>query len=58
MYERYGAFLKRVVRSLISKKVIPLVRGHAAGGAVGWGTALNARRPRVRFPIVSVGIFQ
>ena len=25
----------------------------ARGGAVGWGTALQARRSRVRFPIVS-----
>ena len=27
--------------------------GHAAGGAVGSGTALQAGRSRVRFPIVS-----
>jgi hypothetical protein len=26
-------------------------KGHAAGGAVGWGTALQARSSRVRFPI-------
>ena len=27
------------------------------GGSVGWGTALQARRSRVRFPTVSLGIF-
>ena len=31
--------------------------GHAAGGAVGWGTALQTGRSRVRFPIVSLEIF-
>jgi hypothetical protein len=30
-------------------------RGH--GSAVGWGTALQARRSRVRFPMVSLEIF-
>jgi hypothetical protein len=29
-----------------------LQRGYAAGGAVGWGTALQAERSRVRFPMV------
>jgi len=31
--------------------------GHAASGAVGWGTALQARSSRVRFPIVSLKFF-
>jgi len=31
--------------------------GHAAGGAVGWGTALQAIRPRVLFPMVSLEFF-
>ena len=34
-----------------------LIWGHAAGGAVGWGTALQARRSRVRFPMVSLELF-
>jgi hypothetical protein len=34
-----------------------LYMGHAAGGAVGWGTALQARRSRVRFPMVSLKFF-
>ena len=29
----------------------------ARGGAVGWGTAIQARRSRVRFPIVSLEFF-
>jgi hypothetical protein len=29
------------------------IRGHAAGISVGWDTALQARRSRVQFPIVS-----
>jgi hypothetical protein len=28
--------------------------GHAAGGAVGWGTALQVGRSRVRFPMLSM----
>ena len=32
-------------------------QGHAAGGAVGWGTALKAGRLRVRFPMVSLELF-
>ena len=31
--------------------------GHAAGGAVGWGTVLQAGRSRVRFPMVSLDFF-
>jgi hypothetical protein len=31
--------------------------GHAAGGAVGSGTALQAGRSRVRFPMVSMDCF-
>ena len=31
--------------------------GHAAGGAVGGGTALQVGRPRVRFPMVSLEVF-
>jgi len=31
--------------------------GHAAGGAVGWGTTLHVGRSRVRFPMVSMRIF-
>jgi hypothetical protein len=31
--------------------------GHAAGGAVGWGTALEAGRSRARFPKVSLEFF-
>jgi len=31
--------------------------GHAAGGAVGWGNALQAGRSRVRFTIVSLEFF-
>jgi len=31
--------------------------GEAHGGAVGWGTALQARRSRVRFPMVSLDFF-
>jgi hypothetical protein len=31
--------------------------GHAVGGAVGWGTALQASRSRARFPIVSLEFF-
>ena len=32
-------------------------REHAAGGAVGWCTALQTGRSRVRFPLVSLEIF-
>jgi hypothetical protein len=31
--------------------------GHAAGSAVGWGTALQAGRSRVRVPTVSLEFF-
>jgi len=31
--------------------------GHAAGGAVGGGTALQAERSRVQFPMVSLKFF-
>ena len=31
--------------------------GHAAGGAVGFGTPLQAGRSRVRFPMVSLDFF-
>jgi len=31
--------------------------GHAAGGTVGWGTALQAGSSRVRFPMVSLEFF-
>ena len=31
--------------------------GHAAGGAVGWGTALQTGRSRVRFPMASLEFF-
>ena len=31
--------------------------GHAADGAVCWGTALQARKSRVRFPMVSLDFF-
>ena len=31
--------------------------GRIRQGAVGWGTALQARMPRVRFPIGSLGFF-
>jgi hypothetical protein len=31
--------------------------GHAAGGAVGWGIALQVGRSRVRFPMVSLEFF-
>ena len=31
--------------------------GHAAGGAIGWDTALQTRRSRVRFPMVSLEFF-
>jgi len=34
-----------------------LYMGHAAGGAVGWGTALQVGRLRVRFPMVSLEFF-
>ena len=34
-----------------------LCRGHAAGGTVGWGTALQTRRSRVRFSMVSLKFF-
>jgi len=30
------------------------ILGHAAGGTVGWGTALQAERSRVRFPMGSL----
>jgi hypothetical protein len=33
------------------------VWGHAAGGAVGWGTALQVGGSRVRFPMVSLDFF-
>jgi len=29
----------------------------ARGGALSWGTALQVERSRVRFPMVSLGIF-
>jgi hypothetical protein len=32
-------------------------RGHAAGGAVGWGTALQPGRSRGRFPTISLEFF-
>ena len=35
----------------------PQCLGHAAGGAVGWGTALQAGRSRVRFPMMSLEFF-
>ena len=31
--------------------------GHAAGGAVSWGNALQAGRSRVRFPMLSLEFF-
>jgi len=31
--------------------------GHAAGGAGGWGTALQTGRPRVRVPLLSLKFF-
>jgi hypothetical protein len=34
--------------------VTGIKRGHAAGGAVGWGTALQIGRSRVRFPMMSL----
>ena len=34
-----------------------LSRGHAAGGAVSLGTALQTGRSRVRFPMVSLEFF-
>ena len=37
--------------------ILHLVDGHAAGGAVGWGTVLQAERSRVRFPMVSSEFF-
>jgi hypothetical protein len=36
---------------------IPYISGHAASGAVGWGTALQAGRSLVRFPMVSLDFF-
>jgi hypothetical protein len=35
---------------------LPLTTG-ARGGAVGWGTALQVGRSRVRFPMVSLDFF-
>ena len=35
----------------------PKTRGHAAGGAVGWRTALQTEKLRVRFPKVSLEFF-
>jgi hypothetical protein len=37
--------------------LVQLTCRHAAGGAVGWGTALQAGRSRVRFPMVSLWFF-
>jgi len=42
-------------RKFESMRYIFLLGAH--GGAVGWGTALQAGRSRVRFPMVSLGIF-
>ena len=33
------------------------ITGHAAGGAVGWGTVLQAGRSPVKFPMVSLEVF-
>jgi len=34
-----------------------MLLGHAAGGAIVWGTVLQAGRSRVRFPMVSLEFF-
>jgi len=45
-------------RSSVDKKCTYIAPGgHAAGGAVGRGTALQAVRSRVRFPMVPLEIF-
>ena len=43
-------------RKTIMCKTTFCIQG-ARGGAVGWGTALQARRSRVRFPMVSLEFF-
>jgi hypothetical protein len=37
--------------------ILPSTTTGARGGVVGWGTALQVGRPRVRFPIVSLEFF-
>jgi hypothetical protein len=41
----------KIIRRYVLKK------WHAAGGAVGWNTALQAGRSRFRFPTVSLEFF-
>ena len=48
--------LKTSIRSFQKTHYVCVTKG-ARGGAVGWGTALQAGRPRVRFPMVSLEIF-
>jgi hypothetical protein len=44
-----------VVQLLRIKRPYTSIRGgHSAGGAVGWGTALQTGMSRVRFPMVSL----
>ena len=40
-----------------SRNCTVMYRGHAVGGAVGLGTALQAGRSRVRFSMVSLEFF-
>jgi hypothetical protein len=49
------SFLK--VNSLCFTILLYFLRGHAVGGAVGWGTVLQAGRSWVRFPMVSLKFF-
>ena len=42
---------------VLSFKSYCLKWGHAAGGAVVWGTALQAGRSRIGFPMVSLEFF-
>jgi hypothetical protein len=42
---------------LFSLRYTCSVRGYAIGGAVGWGTALQAGRSLVRFPMESLEVF-
>jgi hypothetical protein len=58
--DKNGSFLSGATRQKVLKRlffiVLKAVIG-ACGGAVGWGTALQAVRSRVRFPMVSFEFF-
>jgi hypothetical protein len=59
VYSIVWSYVTSIFRGLLLVKFITLLGdiGHAAGGAVGWGTALQVGRSQVRFPMVSLVFF-